>query len=398
MDSKDVPDSQEELESEDLGTSPSRISDPRLQFEFYRAVIWSLVVGGIILAMYISKPLLVIFGAMVFAAMIDGGARLLGRVLPIGRTWRVAITILLAVLFFVWLGYFAGSTISREAAQFPQIIAEQLGQLIGWARSQGFAISQNQLQNYAGNISSGIGTVTKALGGIVGGLTTVLLIVIIGIYVALEPQLYERGVARMMPRGRRSRFYETVKRMSSTLRRLMAGRLLGMVIEGILTYILLAYGGRLIGIDAVPMAALLAILTGLLAFIPNLGAIVSGALMVLVGFSGGTDMGLYTIFVYFFVQNFDGYVIIPMIAKKTVDLAPALVLAAQLIMGILFGIIGLFLADPLLAMIKVALERKAEENDEADKTRAASQPPAKASASPARATRTSAKGPVTNGS
>ncbi len=54
-----------------------------------------------------------------------------------------------------------------------------------------------------------------------------------------------------------------------------------------------------------------------------------------------------------------------MIAKKTVDLAPALVLAAQLIMGILFGILGLFLADPLLAMMKVALERRAESTDAA---------------------------------
>ena len=88
--------------------------------------------------------------------------------------------------------------------------------------------------------------------------------------------------------------------------------------------------------------------------------------MVLVGFSGGTDMGLYTIFVYLLVQNIDGYIVIPMIAKKTVDLAPALVLGAQLIMGILFGILGLFLADPLLAMIKVALERRAEQNDADD--------------------------------
>ena len=66
---------------------------------------------------------------------------------------------------------------------------------------------------------------------------------------------------------------------------------------------------------------------------------------------------------YFFIQNFDGYVVIPMIAKKTVDLAPALVLATQLVMGVVFGIIGILLADPLLAMIKVALERRAEENE-----------------------------------
>ena len=132
---------------------------------------------------------------------------------------------------------------------------------------------------------------------------------------------------------------------------------------------MLAFVGPLIGVGAVPMAALLAILTGLLAFVPNLGAIISGVLMVLVGFSGGLDMGLYTIGVYLFVQNFDGYVVVPMIARKTVDLAPALVLAAQLVMGILFGILGLFLADPLLAMIKVALERRAETangNDQAE--------------------------------
>ena len=73
-------------------------------------------------------------------------------------------------------------------------------------------------------------------------------------------------------------------------------------------------------------------------------------------------MGLYTIFVYFLVQSFDGYVVIPMIARKTVDLAPALVLGAQLIMGVLFGILGLFLADPLMAMLKVTLERRAEKN------------------------------------
>ena len=84
-------------------------------------------------------------------------------------------------------------------------------------------------------------------------------------------------------------------------------------------------------------------------------------------------MGLYTILVYFLVQTFDGYVVIPLIAKKTVDLAPALVLGAQLIMGVLFGVIGLFLADPLLAMIKVALERRAEQNEEDEELQAAAE-------------------------
>ena len=81
-------------------------------------------------------------------------------------------------------------------------------------------------------------------------------------------------------------------------------------------------------------------------------------------------MGLYTIFVYFAVQTIDGYILIPMIAKKAVDLAPALVLAAQLILGALFGILGLALADPIIAMIKVALERRSQHNDADDAARA----------------------------
>jgi predicted PurR-regulated permease PerM len=355
----------------DLGTSPSRIADPRLRHEFARAFVWAVTIGGLMLAVYLAKPLLVLFGAMVFAAMIDGGARLLARITNIGRGWRVGIVLLFTLLFLAWLSWFAGSTISQEAAQFPAIIERQIGELITWARSQGFDISQQQIDSYAGNITSGIGTVTRALGGILGGLTTVLLIVIVGIYVALEPKLYERGVAWVLPREKRDDFTVTVMRMGATLRRLMAGRLLGMVVEGIFTYVMLAWIAPLVVGAPVPMAALLAILTGLLAFVPNLGAIISGALMILVGFSGGADMGLYTIFVYLFVQNFDGYVIIPLIAKKTVDLAPALVLAMQFIMGILFGIVGLFLADPLLAMIKVALERRAETNAEDEQVHAA---------------------------
>ena len=86
--------------------------------------------------------------------------------------------------------------------------------------------------------------------------------------------------------------------------------------------------------------------------------------MVLVGFSGGVKMGLFCIGVYVVVQGIDGNVIVPMVAKKTADLAPALVLSMQLIMGVLFGILGLALADPMLAMLKVLLEKLASRGDD----------------------------------
>ena len=361
----------EDPEDADIGASPTRISSPELRFEAWRAFVWTVVVGMVALAVYISESLLVIFGAMVFAAMVDGGARLLGRVLPIGRGWRIAMVLIGMVAFLLWLGVYTGSQISQQAAEFPSIVTEQIGRTIGWLREQGFAINQGDVQNLASQMASGAGTISRAIGGVFGGLTTLLIITVVGIYVAIEPRLYERGLAWMLPRQRRQEFYVTASRMAFTMRRLMFGRLVGMVFEGIFTYVmLLAYG--LVTGEPIPMAALLAILTGLLAFVPNIGAVVSGVLMVLVGFSGGTQMGIYTIVVYFLVQNIDGYIIVPMIARKTVDLAPALVLGMQLIMGILFGILGLFLADPLLAMIKVALEQRSKANRDEDD---ASSPP-----------------------
>jgi predicted PurR-regulated permease PerM len=350
---------QDDEEIAHMGASPARFRDPLMAMEAKKALVWTLVVGFVALCVYMAEPLLVIFAGMVFGAMLDGGARLLHRVLKIGRGWRLAIVIGASIAFIAWFVRYAGSTLTTEAAELPRIVEEQLYRAIEWGRGHGVALDAGALQNVAGQLASGIGTVTRALSGILGGITTAAMIAILGVYFAMEPRLYERGVAWVLPENRRHDFYITASKMGRNLRHLLGGRLFGMVVEGVFTWGMLAVYG-------VPMATLLGMLTGLLAFIPNIGALISGILMVLVGFSGGFDMGVYTIFVYFAVQTIDGYVLIPLIAKKTVDLAPALVLAAQLIMGVMFGILGLALADPLVAMIKVALERRSEQAD-ADK-------------------------------
>lgn len=330
---------------------PTDIADVAVRQEAKKAFVWIGIAALLVLAVFMAQPLLVIFGGMVFGAMIDGGARLLGRVLPIGRGWRVAIVMLLTAAFLVWVAAFAGTQIASQAAALPATIQTQIVRLSSFLAGHGIELDVKSVQGAAQQALGGVSYLTRAVGGLIGMLTTLFLIIVLGIYFAVEPQLYQRGLAWMLPRETRGYFQGTVEMIGRSLRRLLAGRLLGMVIEGVATWLLLSIYG-------VPMAALLGLLTGLLAFLPNIGAPISGALMVLVGFSGGTDMGLYCIGVYVVVQVVDGNIIVPMVAKKTVDLAPALVLGAQLIMGALFGILGLALADPLVAVIKIALERQ----------------------------------------
>lgn len=334
---------------------PTDFQDDLVRREAKKAAVWIGMTGLVVLLVMFAQPLLVIFGGVVFATMVDGGARLLGRVLPVGRTLRVAIVLILTAAFLVWTVMFAGSQIAMQAAEMPSVIEQQIQSLLGWAHAHGIDVQYRDFSNLAGQLVGGVGPVTRALGGLVGGFTTLFLIVILGIYISLEPRIYQRGLAWMLPMREREEFHGTLELMGKSMRRLLAGRLLGMVVEGVATWILLEIYG-------VPMAALLGLLTGLLAFLPNIGAPISGALMVLVGFSGGTDMGIYCLIVYFVVQTVDGNIIVPLVAKKTVDLAPALVLGAQLVFGVMFGILGLALADPMVAMLKIALERRSERN------------------------------------
>ena len=335
---------------------PTDFTDPVLRQEVKRAAVWIGMASLVILTVYMAQPLLVIFGGLVFAAMIDGGARLLGRVLPIGRGLRVTIVLLAGVAFVVWVAYFAGSQIAQQAAALPATVEAQALRVAAWLEGHGVAVNIRNAEALAQQALGGVTQLTKAVGGLIGALTTLFLIMVLGIYVAAEPRLYQRGVAWMLPTNERSYFEGTAARMGRSLRMLMFGRLIGMAVEGVATWIMLALYG-------VPLAALLGLLTGLLAFLPNIGAPISGLLMVMVGFSGGTEMGIFCIFVYIVVQTVDGNIIVPMVAKKTADLAPALVLGAQLVMGALFGILGLALADPLIAMIKIGLERQSERNE-----------------------------------
>jgi predicted PurR-regulated permease PerM len=334
---------------------PTEIRSHLVRTELLKASVWLGLALLIAACIVLIQPILLIFAAIVTAAILDGGTRLLGRVLPIGRGWRLLIVCLSVLLFMIWTAMFAGSQIAAQAVSLQSVVMAQIERLAAWASDHGMGSFQLDTKTISDNFAGTFGRVTAAVGSVVGAFTSMVMILILGVFIAIEPRLYERGVAWMLPMKNRENFYITTARMGFTLRRLMAGRLLGMFVEGVGTWLACMAVG-------IPMAALLGLLTGLLAFIPNIGAIVSGVLLVLVGFSAGTDAGLWAMVIYLVVQTVDGYLIVPMVAKKTVDLAPALVLGAQILFGALLGIMGLFLADPIVAMIKVALEREAERN------------------------------------
>lgn len=331
---------------------PNELRDPAVRAELRRAGIWIGLAVAVVAAWFLIQPLLLIFGGIVFATMVDGGSRLLGRVLPIARGWRLLIVMLGVVGFLGWTAYYAGSQLALQAEALRVIVTAQLDRAMSWANASGL-VDDGGANEIGKQLMGSLGRVTSFLGSAVGAISSAVMIMVIGVFLAIEPRSYESGLAWMFPLASRARIYATLEDMGFTLRRLMAGRLMGMTFEGVFTAFFLWIGG-------VPMAALLGLLTGLLAFLPNIGSIISGLLIVLVGVSAGGHLWLYAFAVYISVQLIDGWLVVPTVAKRSVDLAPGLVLSAQLVLGAAFGFLGLLFADPIVAMIKVALEHRSD--------------------------------------
>ncbi|MGC5798648.1 AI-2E family transporter [Sphingomonas sp. NFX23] len=337
--------------------SPVEMRDPFLRKELKRAAIWLGLACVIALLIVLVQPLLIIFAGVVFAALLDGGVRLLGRVLPIGRGWRLLIVVLLTFAFLVGTFILTGVQVTEQVTQLRSTLESQANRFTGYLTSQGLMPGASDVNGIVKQALGSVGRVTSWVGSAIGAITSMFMILILGLFIAMDPGTYSRGMQWMVPSDLRPEFARTLVKMGATLRRLLAGRLLGMAVEGVASGIALAVGG-------VPMAMLLGIIAGILAFIPNVGAIVTGVLMVAVGFSAGVDTGYWAIGTYLVVQTIDGYVIVPMVAKRTVDLPPALTLGAQILASALFGILGLALADPMTAMLKTALERRSEREEE----------------------------------
>lgn len=339
---------------------PAEFRDPLVRREMQKAAVWFGMGLAIVGVITLGQPLLLIVGGAIFAVFLDGGARLLGRYLPIGRGWRLLLVLILGFGFIGWVLWFAGTTIAAQFEALRAVVTAQFDRLIAFASSLGFA-PEGRSQDLGSQLLGGIGHLTSALGSVIGGIASVIAMIVIGIFLASEPRLYDRGIAWMLPLSKRAGFYRIAEHVGFTVRRLLFGRLIAMVFEGIFTWFMLMIAG-------VPMAGLLGLVTGVLAFIPNIGAITSGILMIAVGFSASYGQGIWCIIVYFLVHNIDAYVVVPFVARRTVDLAPAVLLAMQLLMAALFGILGVLFADPILATLKVVLvdlsHRHAREEDE----------------------------------
>ena len=153
----------------------------------------------------------------------------------------------------------------------------------------------------------------------------------------------------LTPARHRARATIIVDRISDTLERWLIAQILTMAAVFLVTWIGLA----LIGIQS---SFILGIQAGLLAFIPTVGALLAGLIVVLASLASGWVAALSAFILFLGVHALESYVLTPIIQRQALDIPPATLFAFQILLGVVFGIWGLALALPLMAIVKVMID------------------------------------------
>jgi predicted PurR-regulated permease PerM len=180
-------------------------------------------------------------------------------------------------------------------------------------------------------------------------LAGLLLLTFVAIYIGAEPDLYHGGLLALFPHAVRPRAREVLSTIATTLRKWLLTQLLAMLSIGALWGIALAF----IGVKA---ALSLAVIAGLLEFIPTIGPLLAAVPAIAMGFLDSPQKALLVLVVYTGIQMVEGHLLIPILMKEGVDIPPVLTLMGQAVLALVFGFLGLVVAVPLLAAILVAVK------------------------------------------
>ncbi len=317
------------------------------------------LVFALFLAIYfvyhIRAIVLVFLLTLLFSIIVSGPVDYLQRK-GIGRALGTLIVFGGLALVLIVAGYSLGSVVESQVRGLvesaPTLLSEaqdSIGQLqSALGLESGLLPDPQQLLDSARGLLSGDTFSTfVSVGASVANVFSFLVVILIAtIFTVAWPAPLVNGFVALYPAGRRERVREILGELYKTVQRWFLGQLTSMAIIGLLFTVALF----LIGI---PFALLLGILSGLLAFIPFVGPFISIIPPILLALAQDPILALWVLLAYAVVQFIEGNVIQPVVMNRAVSLHPTVIVFTLLIMGTLFGFVGLLLAIPLIAALQV---------------------------------------------
>ncbi len=181
---------------------------------------------------------------------------------------------------------------------------------------------------------------------VAGAAAGFVLVLFLAMYIAIAPGLYREGILHLVPHRARDRATEVVATLGTTLRKWLIARFIAMLLIGVITGIALS----LLHVNG---AIALGVLAGLLEFVPFFGPVASAVPAVGVALLDSPEKALSVVVLYVLVQQLEGNVITPLLLEKRLDIPPVLTVVTVAALGAVFGVLGMLIAEPLLAVVLV---------------------------------------------
>ncbi|SDB61448.1 Predicted PurR-regulated permease PerM [Desulfonatronum thiosulfatophilum] len=298
---------------------------------------------------------LVVFAAVLLAVAITGVRCIIHDRTPLSEGWSLVATYLLVVVLMAGAGAVIWPQLSEQIPKLIDKVPEAVKQLremadrMPWVEGAIEIVGDSDGND---NGDSGFDIPGHLLGVFsttLGAITSLSLIVLIGIYFTLSPTVYVQNLLILVPPAQRKRAEEVMHAQTKSLRFWLLGRLASMVFVGVLAGV----GLMLLG---VPMAFTLGLIAGVATFIPYIGPILGAIPALMVALLQGPMVVLYVAILYLVVETAESSLIAPLANKKAVHIAPAYTVIIQLAGGVIAGIPGVIVATPLAVVGAVTIQ------------------------------------------
>ena len=271
---------------------------------------------------------------------------------PIGALLGLLSLVLVVVLVFALVLPPLASQVEEFAEDLPRNVnelARQFASITGGEPSQAGDRVQKSFEEMTSDPGRYLGPIASVGLNVAGILSFLVVVVITAFYMAAMPTPLVSGFVRLFPPARRDWAMHLLMR----LRDAWAGWLRGVAVDMVVTGILIYAGLTLIGVR---FAVLFAVLSALLVVVPYFGAIAGAFPPVLLALTESPTLALMTLAVYVVVQQIEGNVIVPLVMSRVTNLHPALIALGVVVVAQLFGIVGLFVAVPILSAFVILVE------------------------------------------
>ena len=322
----------------------------------YRAVLLAaaLIVFGILFKQLLTLLLAVLITVIIAIAISTVADRLERRHVPrpIGAliALLIGVTVLAGMLALI-IPPFIDQT-NEFASDAPGIVDDLRDQVHDVTGAKPGEISESIdsfVERYTDDPGKLIGPITSISLSVAGIFGAFILMLITAYYMAIRPEPLVGGLASLFPPERR----DHVRQVLDRIRRTWIGWMEGVAIDMVATFVLTFLGLTLIGLD---FAIFFAVLSALLVVVPYFGAIAGAIPPVLFALTDSPGKALLALIVYVVVQQLESNVTIPIIMAQRVRLHPAVIAIGVVVVGQLFGFVGLFVAVPILSLIIITVE------------------------------------------